>query len=1114
MKTSLVRIAKNLAWLLVLALAAVPAARGQTVQGDIVGSIRDPQGQAVPGAQIKIINQGTGAVRELASDERGDFHAVGFFVGTYSVEVEKPGFKKTSVPGVAVQPVSVKRVDVVLEIGEVTETITVSEAAPVVQTEGPTVNFGMPRLLYDKPVSDFSRSGWVLDPVMWSVGSAGGSNGLFLWGGVAGSQHELQVEGGQQSVAMFLNPNSIQEVSIVTGAPPAEYARASNVNTTFKSGTNVLHGEYAASLAHNWMNAYNQPSTQTPFLTPSGRRKSGTPRWRHEISLGGPVFIPKLYDGRNKTFFFFDWHQPRGTANEGPGRGSIPTQRMRTGDFSRFPVQPRDPLTGMPFPGGIIPSERISSVARAIDRDFYGPYKYVGDPEAFINNADVSNGFYSAEQRQVYKFDENLGTKDVINFSFQFQTRTGGQRYPPGQAQGINIPQKRWSVGHTHTFSPRVVSQLRLSALRDGDFRNAQSDMRGERVFGADVLKRWGIGGITPTGYGGWPVLLITNWLVRGGSAANSYQDGGRWDTRYTFSENLTYVVGRHTLKGGVSGIKSLFDTIVNPGFGSFSFDGRFTGEPFADFLLGLPGNFSRSLPRVTEARRIWEYGGFFQDEFRVNSKLNLSFGARWDHFTAPYDKNGLYFNFDLASGKIVVPDQRALNNVNQAFRSDLIPVVVGSSLGYPEKLREPNGRILPRFGFAYRPTGSAAFVIRGGYGVYNGALRFSGLQTGGPFAVTEEFLNTLVGGVPQYSWPNPFPGVGRPASAATGASVTKDFRPEYTQTWNLSVERELWTNWGLRVSYLGNASRQMGYAYNVNTPLVSTLPFSQSRRPYPAFQSITRQETGANDSYKALQIVLRHPFRNGLYLEAGYTEQRSWNDLGNGGYVGGTRESGAFQTLDYAYDRGRERARSTIWPGHDFIINYAYDLPVGNGQRYAADLKGRFGVAGSLLNAVIGGWSATGYFNWHSGNYFTPRYSGADPGNIGQFTGRPDVVPGCNVYTGIELGVTKPYFNQSCFKIPANGTIGNAAINSLIGPGQWIFSISPQKEWGIPGWEGAKIRLGLNMYNALNHPAYSTPSGIINSPTGALLGGTSFVRRATEAAGQRTMVATMRFIF
>jgi len=1108
---------KCTAWLGTGLLLLLGAAHAQTVQGDLVGAIRDAQGAAVPKAKVRIVNEGTGAVRELESDEQGDFRAIGFFVGSYRVEVEKAGFKKAAVAGVQVQPVAVKRVDVTLELGQVTEAVTVTEAPPVVQTEGPTINHGLPRVLYDKPISDFSRSGWALDPAMWSVGSAGGTNGLFLWGGVAGSQHELQVEGGQQSVAMFLNPNSIQEVSVVTGAPPAEYARASNVNTTFKSGTNALHGEYAASLAHNWLNANVSPAGATGnggFIR-DGKRKTGLPRWRHEISLGGPVYLPKLYDGRNRTFFFFDWHQPRGTSVEGPGQDSIPTARIRSGDFSRFSVQPRDPLTGAAFPGGVIPANRISPVARNIIEDFYSAYTYVGNPDAFVNNATVLQGNFSAEQRKVFKFDQNFGNNDVVTFSYQYQTRTGGQRYPPGQAQAQDIPQKRWSAGHTHTFSPRLINQLRLSALRDVDKRLAVRDMRGgQAVLGADVLRRWGIGGVTPTGFGGWPIIRIQNWLIRSGSAANSYQDAARWDTRYQFTENLTYIVGKHTLKGGVSGIKALFDTIVNPGFGDFLFDGRFSGEPFADFLLGLPGNFSRSLPRVTEARRIWEYGAFIQDDFRVNSKLSLSFGVRWDHFTAPYDKNGLYFNFDLASGKIVVPDQKALSNVSPAFRTDLIPIVLAKDLNYPDKLRESNGRLLPRFGFAYRPTGNARLVVRGGYGVYNGALRFSGLQTGGPFGVTEAFVNSLQGSVPQYAWPNAFPGVGRPASAATGASVIRNFRPEYTQTWNISVEQEVKRYFGLRVSYLGNASRQMGYGFDANTPLISSTAFAQSRRPYPAFQSITRQEVGANDSYKALQIVFRHPMRAGLYFEVGYTEQRSWNDLGGGGYVGGQRESGAFQTLDYAYNRGRDRARSTIWPDHDFLANYAYELPFGHGKRFAGDLKSRFGAAGSLLNAVVAGWSATGYFNWHSGNFFTPRYTGADPGNIAQFAGRADVVSGCDPYIMKRLDTRAPYFNQSCFKIPAPGTLGNARINSLIGPGQWIFSISPQKEFGIAGWEGAKARLGANLYNAFNHPAYGIPTGIINSPAGALLGGSSFVRRATEAAGQRSIVVTGRFIF
>jgi len=1087
---------------------------GQTVQGDIIGTIRDSQGSSVPAAQITITNESTGAVRKLFSDERGDYHAVGFFLGSYKVEAEKEGFKKAVVQKVKVEAVSVKRVDITLEVGEVTQEISITGAAPVLQTEGSTISTNLPAVLYDKPIDDISRSGWALSPAMYAPGSSAGPGGFMTWFGARGSQTELEVEGGQQSLNVFLNPTSVQEVSIISGVPPAEYARLVTANVTLKSGSNELHGSYTSSLKSSALDAVNDPFTRNP------RRPPAYPQWRHEFNVGGPVYIPKIYDGRNKTFFFFDYHQPRGSTTVRQVSKNVPTQRMQAGDFSRYPVKPIDPLTGQAFPNGIIPASRISSPSNAIIRDLFSRYQFQGDPDSFANNASGEAWFYSRERRYVIKVDQNFGTKDVLSVSYQTQSRRSEQNGLAGAGNLLplgtltTLPQKRWSIGYTHTFTPRLVSQLRLSALRDLSTRNlttGRRDDQGSLLYGKDLLSAWGIQGVSATNLTGVPGISITNWP---GTPA-SYNASGQWDSRYQFSENLSYISGNHSIKGGVSGIRSHQDNVFNPGFGSFTFDGRFSGEPFADFLLGIPNTFSRSLPRPTIARRVSEYGAYGQDDWRVTPKLTLTYGARWDYFTAPYEKNGLYFNFDPPSGRIVVPNEHALQNVNPAFRTDLIPVVLGSSLGYPEKLTKPTGRLLPRFGFGYRPTGRSDLVIRGGYGIYQGALRFAAIQTGGPFAVTESFVNSLSGGVAQYSFPNPFPSIGRPAGAATGSSVSKDFRPEYTQAWNISVEKELWTNWGLRVSYLGNKSTQVAYIFDANQPLVSSQPFSQARRPYPAFQSISRIENGANDRYNALQLVLRHPFANGLYMEMSYTAQRSTNDIGGGGSTGFLRDSGveSFNALDNAYDRKRDQARGILWPSHDFVMNWSWDLPFGKGKRFLSnpDSPGKW-----LLARVVGGWSTTGIYNWHSGHFFTPLYSGFDPGNINKFSGRADVVSGCNPYTGNPLGDRDAYINLSCFAIPANGTLGNAKINSLEGPGISVLTLSPWKEFHIPGWERGVLRIGANIYNLLNHPAYGawySSVGLITSPSGAYLGGVE-VRRDSETYGQRQFFFSARLQF
>lgn len=1089
-------------------------ATAQTAQGDIVGTVKDASGSAVPTAQIEITNEATGATRRLNANERGDFHAVGFYVGTYSVAATAAGFKRSVVTGVRIEPAAIKRVDLGLEVGNVQEAVQVVGSAPAIETDGATVNSRLPSTLYDKPINDISRSGWALSPAMYAPGSSGGSGMFLLWFGATGSQTELTMEGNQQPVDFFTNPSSVEEVSITAGVPPAEYSRSVTANITLKSGSNELHGGYAVSLFNPATSAVRDPFTRVSTPPP------GFPQWRHEVVAGGPVYIPKLYDGRNKTFWFTDFWKPRGSFVIRPAIASIPTAMMMGGDFSAYPVKPKDPLTGQEFPGGRIPDSRISPVAKAAIAQLYSPYRYVGDSDSFTNNAQTEGYFGGSQDSLTTKFDQNLGAH-VLNYSYyrgirenfsnaSLSSAGAGTRSNFNTARSTPLRNNRHIAGWTWTASPVVVNQLRLGVTRYVSRREIINDRNDPTlVLGQDILSQWGLQGITPTAQSGYPLLQIVNWNgIQSGFATAS----GSYDTRYQYSNNLTWIRGRHSLKFGISGIKSVLDTEFVPGFGLFRFDGRFTGEPFADFLLGAPNTFTRTLPRATIARRIWEHGLFAQDEWRVSSRLTLSFGVRWDYFTAPVDKNNQYFTFDIARGAIVVPDQRSLASVNPAWRSDLIPVITADTAGYPDKLLSSTGRLLPRAGFAYRPGGSSSFVIRGGYGLYQGVMRFAALQTGGPFAVTESFINGVApSGAPLHQFPNPFPGVGS-AGAATGSSVHPDFRPEYTQTWTLSVEKEIFKGWGLRASYLGNKGTQLAYQYDANMPVVSTQPFSQNRRPFPQFQSIARLENGANSHYNALQVVLNRPLASGLFLQVSYTEQRSRNDVGEGGPSGFTRETASELPIDYSYDRARDMGPGQ-WPKHDFIANFDYTLPIGKGRQL---LSTQDTAAKKILAFFAADWSFTGVINWRSGHFFTPTYSGADPGNINKFSGRPDVVPNCDAYTGNPLGDRQPYLNLNCFTVPANGTLGNAKVNSLETPGAFVTMLSPWKDFRIPRAERARIRIGAHIYNLTNTPAYGayySSLGLITSPAGAYLGGVE-VRRDSETYGQRYMVFSARFIF
>ena len=1083
----------------------------QTQQGDILGTVRDEQGSVMVGVQITIANETTGAVRNVSTDERGEYLALGFFSGFYRVEAALQGFQKAVVNGVKIEDQSRKRVDLVLKIGEITTEITVTDKASAIKTEGATVTTTMPRIFFEKNLTVDDAAGPGLQQAMWFPGSSATQGAL--WGGVTRRDRhvEWQVEGAQGDT--LVAPRSRDQVTITMGSPSAEYGRAVTANITQKSGTNELHGEYVPNFINPGWDAVNVASG--PRVRPAKIMQ-----WRHDFNIGGPVYIPKVYDGRNKTFFFFDHYRTAGAILDQILNPTVPTQRMLGGDFSRY-VAPngsiipiKDPVTGQPFPGNIIPADRLSSVATKVVKEvivdnFGNPLKYVGSPDLQIRNAEYRCISDQAYWSTALKVDQNIGSKHVLSGTWNHHNRYFYKCGigTPGWNRFSDLPTRRFNVGHTWVVTPRITNQLRVAFTRwrETQFTPASFDDR-TPVLGGDVAKRWGLQGIPDNGLSGAPKMAITSGVDV--FLNHNTQEQATIDDRNTISENLSYITGKHTIKGGYMNLWARLRRIDNrdEAFGLFTFDGRFTGVPFADFLLGVPATSARTQSRSNMDQRILNTAAYIQDDWRVTQKLNLSFGIRWDRYSAQYDASGLYFNFDPESGKMVVPDQAALGRISPLWPTSTLPVVVASSLGYPEKLLKPTQRWLPRFSLAYRPTGAADFVVRGGFGIYNSIFRFDGMQTAGPFALGELVINQLDpapggGFTPRFSFPNPFGATaGAARGVATGSSVNPNLRPEYVMTWNVTAEKALFANTVLRLTYMGNRSLQLVYGYDMNTPFVSKEPFSQSRRRYPAYQSITRVENGDSARYNTFQVQLSRPWQNGLHMEITYILQR-----------------GRATFLSYAWDRKRDYAISNDWPLQDFFTNFSYELPFGPDKRWLNNASG----AKWLLARVVGGWSTSGVLTMHSGHRSTPTFGGYDSGNINQFSGRPDLVPGCDLYANRPKHYVngQPWVNGACFTAPANGTLGNAPANLLEGPGQWVLNMSPYKTFRIPNWERARLTIGAAIYNTLNSSAYWTsPSGNIGNfsrqadgtlrlapPANPFALGSSWVRRVgVEGNGQR----------
>ena len=1089
-----------------------PSLLAQTMFGDWTGVVSDSSGAAIPNAAVTLTNEATQAKRTATTDATGTYRLDGLLIGTYTIECEAPRFKKYEQTGIAVGPAMLKRVDVTLEVGTTKETVEVRGVVPAIETESPALTTGIPKIATaEKPLMNETRQGYTFDQLEWAPASAAGQT-IYSIAGNLPSMEQTNLEGVQHSQFRIVTPPSaIGEVSVVMSNAPAEYARPVTMDATFRGGSNRFTGEYWMDLKNPCTDARNDPFTRPPtWPCPSN--------WRYAWVASGPVYLPKIYDGRNKTFFFFTYARKQPSNISAPGIiANVPTLAMQGGDFSKYPKTIIDPITGQPFSGNVIPPNRISQFAKGVINDFYGSkYTYLGGPDNYTDNGIAISQRLTTTRQFVMKFDHNQGTKDILSGSyFRRQQQDALDRNNPVNYTGAveqfvksgvgnNQPMHVWSMAHTHTFSANIVNQLRLGVTRyvlTTTTIQPGADIS-KVVSGPEVMQSWGLQGITPPNLSGLPQFSITNW-----EETSNDNESFETDTRYSGYDNISFNKGHHTLKMGFSAVKLLDDgTAKGPYFGSFAFNGLFTGEPWADFLLGLPATFQRYQTRSTIARRSWEYGAFIQDDFRVNSRLTLFYGLRYDEYTAPYDKNDMYYNFDPKTLSMVVPDAKAASLVSPAWPSQTFPIKLASAVGFPGKLTNGTKSVEPRFGFAYKL--GPKMVLRGGYGVYTGAVRFNALQTTGPFAITENFINqtasgTTTGGL--YALPNPFPATAATATVASATGVSPNYRSPYSQNWNLTLEREVMKNWGVRATYRGVKSTQLLWQRDLNAVRASTTSFSQSRRPYPGLQNLNFIENGANDNYHAMMLELTHPWASGVYMTAAYTLERSGTTSPGGVYdIDQTASS-----VEYSYNRQRDYGPHVAYPTQDFIMNFVDDLPVGNGKRFARSPN-------KVLNALIGNWTFVGSFSWRSGWFFTPFLQGVDPGNLGITSNRrPDRVPGCDPYAGAR-DIHGLWFNPKCYTVPAAGQLGNVGVNSLVGPGAWVFNLNPFKEFPLSFIrEGTKLRFGANIYDLLNHPAYNIPTNNLNSAVAGVITSTQFARAYShDYAGQRQMVIDMRVIF
>jgi hypothetical protein len=1062
------------------------AVSAQSFLGSINGTVYDATGAVVPQARVVLTETATAVQRSAVTNAGGEYLFADLVPGTYSIAIQSPGFKEVKSGAIILTAQQLARFDVGLQVGESTQTVSVEATAATLNTENAQLGDLRPRTdLLTLPnntrsaisfffLSSFNYQG---DGSSYSLGGLRGTNTNFTIDGVSSNSN---IFGNQVGPMTEESLESVAELKMLSSNNSAEFPGVGTILIGSRSGTNDLHGS-AYYYQSNWaFNARNFFSTTKP-KGPIAHQFGG--------STGGPIYLPKIYDGRNRTFFNVSWEQARSPGGYN-GTANVPTLKMLTGDFSELLPKTviRDPGTGTPFAGNLIPTSRISPVSKQIQQFGFLPPNY-GPATNFNANW---RGFFptsSYDDKVVIRGDHQLTAKDNLSIR-------GSMRFIPLPMQfDASLPvfvrnQQRQTrnayISETHLFGPKVVNELRVSFQRD------YSSLAGVHK-GADVVTQWGLQGINITdkgGLAGVPNVTFVNF-----SQMYEYPTYFWLGQTYELLDNVTLIHDRHHMKTGIliRDNKPAISEQPTSDFGTLSFNGFATGFDYADFLLGIPqstGRYDREQPSYYRWLNI---GLFFQDDYQVSRKLTVNLGLRYEYFQPPVDKFDLRFAFDPSTGNLIVPTQKALNTLVSPVFPKNIPIVTAQTAGYPGRSLVNNDPkdFGPRIGLAYRPFLNNKTVIRTGYGIYYSGLvsSFLGGFTGGPFHSNEQFTNTISNGVPLFQFPNPFPGVGTIPSQSIGPS-SRYLKTPYTQQWNFTVERELFREMVVRATYRGIRSDRIPYSANINKPYASASPANASIFNYPLLSNVNFVQDGGIQKLHAFDLSVERKYSSGLTFQAGWTWGKNISDVGN---------DGESASIENPYNRAREMADVDFMPRHRFTGQVIYQLPLGNGHP---------SLLPKPLELVLGNWQTSVVTVFQTGQYLTPSFSGSDPSNTRTTSGRPDHVGNASLSNPTILD----WFNAAAFAVPPIGRFGNSARGVIVGPGLSNVNFGLYRNFKLR--EKATLQFRMTSTNIFNHPNFANPNTNISSSVVGTITSLQGGRLDTLGAGPRVIQIGARIDF
>jgi hypothetical protein len=1051
----------SIASLLILCVASLTA---QMFTGTVVGLVTDASGAVIPEAKVVLAETQTGVRRTTETNSSGNYTFADVPAGTYVVAIMKEGFKELTSSEILLTPQATVRFDGAIQVGDMAQKMEVAAEAPTLNTENSQLGAVVTRdEILDLPVN--SPGGAMNYRYLSSSNQDGGylagqrsSFGFYSIDGVSGM---APAWGAWSGPLMGMSLEAVQEITEVTATPSAEFGDVATISLSTRSGTNVLHGS-------GWWQTNNYALDAAGYFTHTN--PSGPYRQFFGGTIGGPVYIPHLYNGKNKTFFFFDWEeflQPGSYES----LASVPTQAMRNGDFSALLAQNviiYDPTNGNPFAGNIIPSSRINSVSQKFQSTQYMPMPNFGPAGSFVQNFLDAFPNAHAHYFPTVRGDHNFRDgKDTISgrYTYRHQNEDGNYNGLPLFMEIQNRNTTNAYISETHLFSPSIVNEFRFGYSSDNSAYHGTT-------MGSDILSATGLelpNANTLQGLYGFPQVNFTNFTGYYSNANN----GWNMNTK-EYLDNVSMTRGKHTTKIGFSS-RSYYvnevtsDTSQNFGvvnfqaFGTQSASGN-GGFDYASYLLGIPyssGTYNRGPNAVVN---YGTYAAYIQDDWRVSPKLTVNFGLRWEKTTTPVDQNNMRYTFNPANGDLVVPTQQVINTLVSPVFPTNIPIETAAQAGFQARsLVSSDQNWGPRAGFAYRLPHK--MVIRGGFGLfYTPLLTWAVINSyfGGPFSLQQTFHNRMVDGSPAFQFPDPFTMSGTgdfPGLYISG--LAKSVRTPYTEQFNFTVEKEFGDSMVARASYRGHHTIETLFFQDLNQPHISDNPNNEWNLVYPNYYNAYVGQNGGSEIGHLFEFQLQKKYSKGLTFDLGYTHTKVVTDL---------RGSDIMGWPEYAWDLGLDSGNENGLSRHRFVGNAIWEVPFGTGKTFGSSLP-------KWAQQTFGNWQTSAILVLQSGQFLDPGCSNCpDTTNARVFGERPNLIGNPQ----LSNPTAQRWFNTAAFAVPAPGTIGDSSPGVIVGPGLANVDLGLFKFFQIR--EKLRFKVQATAVNALNHPNLGNPNTDISS--------------------------------